>query len=144
MTKVSELTGRLLDEWVARAEGHRVARYKSDGGPDILAVTSKDDGRTRIIDGGTTFEWIRSGVYHPSTDAKDGQPIMERLRISVWDNGALHEPNPLQWIAGVHPEGDDAANDLGIYALWMMGGATQLIAGMRTRVAMVYGDEVPA
>ena len=135
MTKVSELTGRKLDEWVARAEGHRVALYTSDGGPDILAVTSKDDGRTRIISGGTAFEWMRSGTYHPSTDPNDGQIIMERERISS-------AGNYLRDGSGRLPEGEEwmCAARGGAMAV----GPTMLVAGMRCRVAMVYGDEVPA
>lgn len=134
MTKVSELTGRKLDEWVARAEGHHVAKYQSDGGPDILAVTSKDDGRTRIIDGGTAFEWLRSGCYHPSTDPAQGHMIIEREKIGLDYNVKTGYPMREQWFATVFV---DQCNVFGE-------GDTALIAAMRARVAMVYGDEVPA
>lgn len=130
VTKVSELTGRKLDEWVARAEGHHVALYTSENGSDVLACTF--GGRTYIIDGGTTMEWLRSGVFHPSTDPKQGQPIMERLRISAH---AIH--GRTQWSA------QKFVDPFGVVPIYGYG-ETMLIAGMRARVAMVYGDEVPA
>lgn len=133
LMKISELEGRNLDEWVARAEGHHVAKYLSDGGPDILAVTSKTDGRTRIIDGGTAFEWLRSGCYHPSSDWKDGGPIIEREGIDLMQIGM--DGSSARWSANFEYWHEDREDR------WT--GPTALVAAMRAFVASKFGAEVP-
>lgn len=132
--KTAELTGRRLDEWVARAEGHHVATYTSDGGPDILAVTSKTDGRTRIIDGGTAFEWLRSGCYHPASDWKDGGPIIERWKIDL-------EFLDDHWTASI-AEWRDGWLTEHLHQTGFGSGATPLLAAMRCFVASKFGEEV--
>lgn len=125
--KTAELIGRKLDEWVARAEGHHVATYEGENGGDVIAATV--GGRRLIITGGTAMEWLSNGAYHPSTDPKVGQPIMERYRIGIvpdfdeWEALRLRTPEGRVFPAMVGP--------------------TMLVAGMRALVASVYGEEVP-
>lgn len=60
--KVSELTGAMLDEWVARAEGY-----------------------SETIDGGwpSYDEWAMANDWAPSTNWQDAGPIIERERIDI-------------------------------------------------------------
>lgn len=61
--KVSELTGLLLDIWVAKAAGHQPNKYGN-----LLDVRES---------GGAPLE------FRPSTDWSHGGPIIERERISI-------------------------------------------------------------
>lgn len=111
--KTSELTGALLDYWVARAEGLEVRLYRL-GEPTSRCWTIQD-GRT-------------GHVFAPSTSWAQGGPIIERERIQWRDEGGT-------WCAGFG-EGDD--DDWLHYGE----GETQLVAAMRAYVASKFGDEV--
>ncbi|MCQ0032562.1 phage protein NinX family protein [Burkholderia glumae] len=139
--KVSELSGALLDYWVARCEmegqlsGHELRR-KAEG--VCLIVDLSDDqvvgyicegirGRYRarkdwnLVNG----EWC----YQPSSDWAFGGPIIERERFnlipSCGDAGS--------WFAR------DVSRDV---AIWHFG-PTVLVAAMRVFVASRFGTEVP-
>lgn len=129
MKKVSELIGHELDAWVARAERQAVKVFGSDSGGDVIATRAGN--RWKIIHGGTVMEQLRAGLYHPSTNPAQGQPIMERERIGArWDDETLFGQPQNRWLAE-HP---------GLsYALE---GPTALIAGMRALVASRFGEEV--
>ena len=94
------------------------------------------------LEGGCVVCWLNGTSYRPTTSWEHGGPIIERERIATWDNGALHPPEDCTWTAGIQPEGDETANDLGIFALWMHVGPTPLIAAMRAYVASKLGEEV--
>lgn len=116
--KVSELTGPLLDYWVAKAEG------KAD--PAIY------DGQFCSLYGS------RFHVFAPSTDWVDGGPIIQRDCIELLyfgSYGRAGQPWEAQIGCDTHYI-DQHPGDA-------MGGETALIAAMRAKVASVYGDEVP-
>ena len=106
--KASELTGAALDWSVAKCEDFKLAPI--------------DDGDTSVY---YDDEHDNLQVYTPSTDWKQGGPIIEREGISI-----VHQGD--QWSA----QTDD---DLFAY------GPTPLIAAMRCYVASKMGDtiEVP-
>lgn len=123
--KTSDLTGVLLDEWVARAEGK-------------MPIWHEDHWFVGID---------RDAAYSPSTDPAQGQPIMERLWIGV-DRPSKGQMPPVWRAIGDMPDEVHKRlyknrapythnNVLSAY------GPTMLIAGMRVRVAMAYGDTVP-
>lgn len=60
--KVSELTGALLDYWVARAEGIK--------NTDIF-----------WREGGDFWTWGHDYGYHPSTDWAQGGPLIEKHKM---------------------------------------------------------------
>lgn len=67
--KTSELTGALLDLWVARAEGQKVFAYRTpDGVLDHLVTAHMSFG---------------NGKYAPSTDWAQGGPIIDREKIAL-------------------------------------------------------------
>ena len=114
--KTSELTGAALDWAVAKCEGGTGFWYDS-----IATYWITIDGKDRALSKG----WAQS--YQPSTDWKQGGPIIEREEISVnWANG--------QWEA--HTVTDDDNFDQIEY------GPTPLIAAMRCYVASKLGDDV--
>jgi len=125
--KTAQLEGALLDAAVARALGAGYALDRGSNPPRAMRIDST------------------SGMYFPfmpSSKWGEGGPLIERERIATWDNGALHPPEDCTWTAGIQPEGDETANDLGIFALWMHVGPTPLIAAMRAYVASKLGEEV--
>lgn len=130
--KTAELEGALLDAAVAKALGwERGSNWCSaPGKPGLLLVFGEPE------------EFSEEPRFAPSAVWADGGPIIERERIATWDNGALHPPEDCTWTAGIQPEGDETANDLGIFALWMHVGPTPLIAAMRAYVASKLGEEV--
>jgi len=114
--KTSELTGAALDWAVAKCEGGTGFWYDS-----IATYWITIDGKDRALSKG----WAQS--YQPSTDWKQGGPIIEREEISVnWANG--------QWEA--HTVTDDDNFDQIEY------GPTPLIAAMRCYVASKLGDDI--
>lgn len=75
--KTSELTGALLDYWVARAEGiaHKDIFWREHG---------------------DFWTWGHDYGYAPSTDWAQGGPIIERARITIaW------QPMKGEWMAGM-------------------------------------------
>ena len=136
--KVAELTGALLDMWVARAEGIDV-RLSND---KTLAI---------IADG-------NNGIgYAPSTRWAEGGPIIEKDQIFIdpphdahYNGGPNHGWRRYDhWSATVSartrrlPPKNDIAKELGLGGVGRGAGETPLIAAMRAKVASHYGDEVP-
>jgi Protein of unknown function (DUF2591) len=79
--KVSELTGALLDYWVARVEGID---------PALLAEIQRPDSVVSLK------------ASRPSTDWAHGGPIIERERILVWPCTQANDGNPIRnWTARV-------------------------------------------
>lgn len=105
--KTAELTGPLLDYWVAKAEG-----YELD-----------EDGDNRTIRGGGGGP----SPWHPSTDWRDGGPIIERQQIKIEHVGEY-------WDALIVAKTAD---------VYYQAGPTPLVAAMRAYVASKFGDELP-
>lgn len=111
--KVSELTGALLDFWVARAEGLEPYIRPSGHGP--------------------VYCWVRrdgedvAHVFMPNLSLSDAGPIIEREQIALGKNGALGTLH-------AYEAGEDTA---------IQYGPTPLIAAMRAYVASKFGDELP-
>ena len=128
--KVSELTGAVLDYWVARAENvpaeqleireiqrssppetHCVRKYRSIDpiiGPDLILVA-------------------------PSSNWAHGGPIIEKQHIELTDERIGEDDKHSPWSA--YCEGPQAST--------RFAGDKALIAAMRAYVASIYGDEVP-
>lgn len=115
--KVSELTGALLDYWVAKACGY--APIKNETGHWYVGLDS-------------------AKVYSPSTNWAQGGPIIERERISIAAIGKTE----LEWFAEIGGAALDTGVEVG-YGEFSETGPTPLIAAMRAYVASKYGDEVP-
>lgn len=112
--KTSELTGALLDYWVARAEGLEVRVMRS--------------GCWTIING-------RSGhPFMPSASWAQGGPIIERERIKLMP--VL--PTGKIWY-GIMTRGASLAE----IQVWRDQAEQPLVAAMRAYVASKFGDEVP-
>lgn len=130
MTATSDLIGPALDAWVARAEGYAV-EPRVDG--RAVCVVRPDQPLFRGFIGYIGGEHVPQ--WSPSTDPAQGQPIMERECISSAGNylrdGSGRLPDGKEWICAVRG---------GVVAV----GPTMLVAGMRCRVAQVYGATVPA
>lgn len=121
--KTSELTGVLLDYWVARAE-------------NMLMPKIQD---AECLVRGESFGYA---IYKPSTDWAHGGPIIEREGISVevscYDSES--EKNAVEWAANIEPpmrENDEEP------PRWIFAeGRTPLSAAMRAYVESKLGDEV--
>jgi Protein of unknown function (DUF2591) len=121
--KVSELTGALLDYWIAHAHGYAV-RINGDQA-EALAC------RSESVDGPDKCCWKS---FAPSTDWAQGGPIIERIGIGVVK---FYEPKDGPVIPGFEWAAlslDDSIR---------MDGPTPLIAAMRAYVASKFGEEVP-
>lgn len=136
--KVSELTGALLDYWVARALGDRLVR-----------LLRADGGRIRADRCGVRFgeQWDWQ-LFMPSGAWKDGGPIIDRKRINIVDRAAyLNCDLEGQFAAFIgSPESIVSGSYIEYTGLEFDGcelGPTPLIAAMRAFVASKYGDEVP-
>jgi hypothetical protein len=111
--KTVELTGALLDYWVARAT--ELSRPRIEFGYCRIDWNNFSD---------TRDEWGElSETFSPSTDWEQGGPIIESFDGHIWHSGSL-----IAKIGGkrIH-----------------MVGKTILIASMRAKVASVYGNELP-
>jgi hypothetical protein len=112
--KTSELTGVLLDYWVAKAEG---------------LMPAIGDGACYLPQGG-------AGWYRPSGDWAHGGPIIECADIALRPTDHPEDPNAgivggrSWWLAHV-PGGNDQR------------GNTPLESAMRAYVASKFGEEVP-
>ncbi|WP_027798301.1 phage protein NinX family protein [Paraburkholderia dilworthii] len=121
--KVSELSGVVLDYWVARAEGmsHEAATFA-----------------------------VPAHAY--STEWAYGGPIIERDQIFIQPPSEVHYnggPNH-GWRRYDHWRATVSArtrtlppNEMGIGGVGRGAGETPLIAAMRAKVASHYGDDVP-
>jgi len=119
--KVTELSGALLDYWVARAENLRVQMIDigRDRGfrPHIFIDTANRKDIPRI--------------YSPTLDWTEAGPIIERERIALWYTQGQWEASagsPVHAIEISGPEGR---------------GSTPLVAAMRAFVRQKFGKEVP-
>lgn len=119
--KVSELSGALLDLWVARAEGLPLS-CDWDQGEYILVGTGAGD----LIE------------FSPSSNWSEGGPIIERERVHL-------EPFPggeeyPEWMAFEQSDGwGEPVED----SPRRQYGETALEAAMRAYVASKFGEEVP-
>jgi hypothetical protein len=120
--KVSELSGAMLDYWVAKAEGLNVLSRETPSGVSYWA-----EGDNRFI-GYIGGEHLPQ--YNPSQDRHLGGMISERERI----NTNFYDGTP-----GL----DDWSADIGNPAGSRSFGPTPLIAAMRAFVASRFGDTVP-
>ncbi|MDF0506549.1 DUF2591 family protein [Burkholderia cenocepacia] len=121
--KVSELTGAMLDYWVARTEGRP---------PDEVEINEYGQ---CCIEGPSNFNEL---PFHPSDYWMQGGPIIEREGITPVHWG------PNDWGAFIGPQGtyidekrpfdDDGP---------IQGAPTPLVAAMRAYVASKFGDTVP-
>lgn len=119
--KVSELSGALLDYWVAQGEGHSV-RLVDDA---VVFYTGGDD---------TGFKERRGAQYSPSTEWADGGPIIERERITIaW------QPMKGEWMAGLI----ETENGSMLEFRWLGFNESPLVAAMRAYIASEFGAEVP-
>ena len=112
--KTSELTGALLDYWVAKAEGYEAEILKDDKGEFVVRTE-------RFENGGHS-----RGPFFPSTNWLDGGPIIEREQIKIEHVGEY-------WDALIVAKTAD---------VYYQAGPTPLVAAMRVYVASKFGDEV--
>lgn len=144
--KVSELTGELLDRWVANAEvkaGHFTFDREEHDKP---LITLNEDGSCSTVFNIAEphhygpFRGPGCGNFAPSTDWSYGGPIVERelLRLSEPDPGARHVDSTLdgQWQS---MKADWKKREYEHHQF----GTTPLLAAMRTYVDSVFGAEVP-
>lgn len=119
--KVSELTGALLDYWVARANGDALPRINNSGVCGVVVECEDGQAGTKRVD------------FCPSSDWSLAGQVIERERITL---SAVRSPEQ----GGPDPGwcGIAGREDARIY----MHGATPLIAAMRAFVASKFGAEV--
>ncbi|CAB3797407.1 phage protein NinX family protein [Pararobbsia alpina] len=130
--KVADLSGAVLDFWVAKAEGHELVTD-----PATIARAAVGNGRAVLFrnNAGTLCIACAGGrEWSPSTDPRQSHPIIERERIQL-------EPFPdVEWLAFERFDGrGEPPHD----SPCRQYGPTALIAAMRARVASKYGEEVP-
>ncbi|RQV20650.1 DUF2591 domain-containing protein [Burkholderia cenocepacia] len=121
--KVSDLEGRLLDFWVARAEGNLVHGYSS-----LENVVVEHYGIGGEIEGRSPL-----ASWAPSTEWDSGGPIIDHVPFGIFervDGG---------WAAGIYRP-QPGMRDL---CIAYQTGDTLLIAAMRAYVASKFGEEVP-
>ena len=131
--KVSEVTGKVLDYLVAKAEGWTFNDWhQNDGDWQVWAEKVDAEGR------GPAGYFPADSRLHFSTDWAQGGPIIEREKIGVLpDDGHRFS----QWRAFCwHPSQHDLTFEDA--TSHMEAGPTPLIAAMRCFVASRLGDEV--
>lgn len=116
--KVSELSGALLNYWVAKAQGM-----------DVYLLAD------------LCFERETRTSYHPSENWDEAGPIIELgIEINVRLYKSESDKIPLKWCSRMEwPVDDDESGYMSTYAE----GETALIAAMRVFVQRHFGDEVP-
>jgi len=115
--KTSELSGALLDYWVARAEGIQHPRAMRELAPGFVMVTYESRDENGLI--------TRYRAFEPSSNWVDGGHIIQRDHIGIM-------PSNARWVAW--PSSELEARGFG---------ETALIAAMRAKIWGHYGDEVP-
>jgi hypothetical protein len=133
--KVSELTGRELDKWVAKAEGHMIAEIRQG---DVFVGY-----KVYFYSGDTP----RLPDY--STDWADGGPIMEKAAIgwrskpgtgiSVGSHKGLSSWEGQPWEAWFCDDGPEGGN---VVHQHVQVGRTILEACMRAYVVSKFGEDV--
>lgn len=126
--KVSELTGAMLDYWVAQAEDMQHVRINRDAEPHACFMWEHERG---LCSGD---EWRPSGNW------RQGGPIIERERVDWISVGT-------EWKAGFNAELDSSGYGSSLVQ-WIAFeheqlGSTPLVAAMRAYVAAKFGNEVP-
>ena len=111
--KVSELEGALLDAAVAKAEGLRV-RY--DAAHELCVIYEGGDG--------TGFKERRGPLYNPSSNWRDGGPIIEREWLAI-------RRQLTAWLGERWPDAGDLERGRELLS-WMM----------RAYIASKLGEEV--
>lgn len=122
--RVSELSGALLDYWVAKALGDRMTR--------IVGTEEQERCESRF---GDQWPWNR---FSPATAWMHGGPIIERERIGIepWDDG---HTGAAIWVATTF---ENRTTSL-LSSQLSKSGATPLVAAMRCYVASKFCEEVP-
>jgi hypothetical protein len=116
--KVSELTGAMLNYWVARAEGIPASQLK------IIQVPRTENQIVVWQKPGQGHIAYRETVLAYSTDWAQGGPLIEKHIETLYENGD-------HWGARTHSRAIGAI------------GATPLQAICRAVVRAAFGDEVP-
>jgi hypothetical protein len=161
--KVSELSGAMLDYWVAKADeswkwAHRLFPTMTLN-PTFASVelyTYENGNRECLLIPNNSFRQDTQ-VFSPSTDWAHGGPIIERDQIFLDPPSDVHYNGKLfhgwvsyaDWRATVssrtrtypNPNFSDPENWPG--CVGRGAGETPLIAAMRAKVSSHYGDEVP-
>lgn len=127
--KTSELTGPLLDYWVARAEGFECGVGPASNAPGKVCGVK--------LSTGWFFPWS------PSTDWAIGGPIIERERIAIvfarvrYDTDAGGEWDAYVGADYSGPDGQVMSKHDTVH------GPTMLITAMRAYVASKFGEVLP-
>lgn len=124
--KVSELSGALLDYWVARAEGYTNKFSEYDGTPYS----------TNWAYGGPLIERDQIFLQPPSEVHYNGGPNHGWRRYDHWRATVSARTRTL-------PPANETQKALNVRPVGRGAGETALIAAMRAKVASHYGDEVP-
>lgn len=126
--KVAELTGALLDYWVARAEGmtHEQASFVIPA-----HAYSSEWGH-----GGPIIESDQIFLTPPSDEHSNGGPNHGWRRYDHWRATVSARTRTL-------PPKNATQEALNVRGVGRGIGETALIAAMRAKVASHYGDEVP-
>jgi hypothetical protein len=120
--QVKELTGALLDYWVAMADGWK-CRYgipirPTEHGPACEVWVELESSHPYWVEFRPTTNWLHAGPYIQD----------EKIELKWLD---ATDSQPAQWYAYVHALPDRVAY-----------GETPLIAAMRAYVLAEYGNEV--
>jgi hypothetical protein len=118
--KTADLTGAMLDYWVAR-------------GLDLRFPFITRDGDCYVVINGCGFEGEKCS---PSTNWQHGGPIIEKYGIE-WERQSSTDGMTSGWTASVEATVLSSSNPP-----WQWG-ETQLVAAMRAYVASKFGDTVP-
>jgi hypothetical protein len=123
MMKTAELSGALLDYWVAKAIGHD---------PEMGAWTLTGEPLCRIRDWNRPGTLVNGKRFEPHKDWAHGGPIIDREEMA-FQRERMEDGSPIYFArAGAYGETRCESS-----------GPTHLIAAMRAIVASKYGNEVP-
>jgi hypothetical protein len=126
--KTAELTGAMLDYWIAKAEGHELLNHNPQLMPSgVFCAWHEEDGTSRSI------------FYSPSTDWAQGGPIIEREQMHGGPSGTSPD-GVSNWFFQCYRKDSNGAH---IPYPASGSGPTPLVAAMRAFVASKFGDEVP-
>lgn len=125
---VDDLSGPDLDYWVAKAERRDDELLKT------LAIVAGSNGRLCMLDG---------APYAPSSDMLLGSEIMRRNWIGLMRPSRGQKPPRWQALGDMPDETIrrvyGVGHASGVVSAWDV---DMLVAGMRVRVKMAYGDTV--
>jgi hypothetical protein len=143
--KTAELTGAMLDYWVARASPQcaeitfemrddHIAGLTDIEGEKVVCVLLHDGNVLKTMRLRRKYQMDNAIRYSPSTDWAQGGQIIESERICI-DAGDGHFEGNKTWEAHL-------AINAPVRAVDEITGPTPLIAAMRAYVASKFGDEV--